>query len=133
MIPAKQLVLLLFYLPSIVFAGNPNTYWLQLHNLNESSRQALQRSQQRPMPGQQDPRSAQEQARDDLTDREQGMAQKYLQERQRRHMLILNQRQRVTPPGMNERLKFNLQQQRNLQEQHYQLNRFRLQNQMRRP
>lgn len=133
MISAKYAILLLLYLPALVFAWNPDTYWLQLRNQHEAGRQALQRSQQRPMPGQQDQRSAQERADDNLTDRQQEMAQDYLQERQRRRMLILNQRQRIAPPGMNDRLRFNTQQQRMLQEQRYQLNRFRLQNQMRRP
>ena len=132
--PSTAAMLFALFLPTGVFAWNPDNYWLELRRLNDASRLELQHAQRQALPEGRDTQSAGKRAQKREMDQQQRMAQELLQERQRRRMLILNQRQRTAPPSPNERLKYNGLQLRNLREQDFQLNRFRLQQQwLRRP
>lgn len=127
---AKWLLTLTLSLPGALYAWDPGSSWLQLERQHRADRQTLERLQQAPPVAQSPPPGAQAQAAARLRDRQQRMAQERLQENQRRRQLIMDQRWRVMPREPGERADFFLLQQRNLQQQRYQLNRFRLQRQL---
>ena len=112
-------------LPATLYAWDPEAGWLQLESQQRSARQALERQQQPPPVVSGPQPNAQTQAAEQLRLQQQRMAQERLLENQRRRQLILNQRWRLTPNPPSDRAEYFRQQQLNLQEQRYQLNRFR--------
>jgi hypothetical protein len=123
---AKWLLALTLSLPGALEAWDPGSSWLQLERQHRADRQALDSMQQDPPLAQPSPPNAQAQAAEQLRELQQRSAQARLQESQRRRQLILDQRWRVMSRSPGDRAAFYLQQQRNLQEQRYQINRFRL-------
>lgn len=121
-------VLIALLFPVALHAWNPGSEWLQLRQENLANQQALDRMQDSaPDQGSTGWNSAQNMVR------QQKMAQRLLQESQRRNQLIFNQRARTGPSAENQWLRSNAQQQRNFQEQRFQLNRFRMQRLLQQP
>lgn len=115
-------VLIALFFPVVLYAWNPGSEWLQLRQENLANQQALDRMQHSaPDQGPPGQNSSQN------MDRQQMMSQRLLQESQRRNQLIFNQRERIGPTTENQWLRFNARQQNHIQEQRFQLNRFRMQ------
>ena len=127
--PSRTVIIFLaieLLLPASLYAWDPEAGWLQLESQQRAARQALERQQQPPPVVSGPQPNAQTQAADQLRWQQQRTAQERLLENQRRRQLILNQRWRLMPNPPSDRAEYFRQQQQNLQEQRYQMNRFRL-------
>jgi hypothetical protein len=120
------------FLSPAAVAAEQTGNWLQLYRFDQANRQTLERLQ-RQSSEQTVPRSTQESYTLEHLQRTQRSEQRSLQERQRRQRLIYDQQHRIIPQPApsQEWLKRQQQEQRMRQQQHYQLDRFRIQNQLR--
>ena len=120
------LALLLGALPPLSWAQPPGDSWLQLHRLNQTNRQELERMQRTHTEQRRPAEPVAQQAWEQLQ-RQQRLEQQALQQSQQRQRLIMEQHRRVLPSTRAQRLQGLFQQQRFRQAQEFQLQRFELQ------